>query len=926
MPTGPSGAIFRRWAKAGRSGSGFHLLPWHGLDVAAVFEAGLERREDLLAGMATALGTDPGRLRSLLLWLAALHDVGKVGSAFQRQRPDIADRLGIPSNGLGKYRREFGHDHLGFALLCEDPCMNDRVVVRAPSALRRRSGLRLLLAIFTGHHGRQPPAGLTLARFRAERQFRSEDAAVAGELVRRFAELFRVDGPIDLDEEGLREISFVLNGMFTIADWLGSAEDFSWSSDPTELGKYLDAHARPTARRVLERLRPWPFDIPRTRPVAGFRDLAPVFRPSPLQRAVDKDFDPSALAPGPILVIVQDATGSGKTEAADLAVQRLVASRRGDSAYIALPTMATADAAFERRRGSADGRGLADLLFEDPCEAVLAHSRAIRRAWRDYLTRASGEPGEPPPHDWFARSSKRALLARLGVGTVDQALLGVLRVRHATVRLAGLLRKVLVVDEVHSFDDYVLVLLEELLRHQARLGGSVVLLSATLADRLRTRLVRAFASGAGWAEVDGRLARLPAARLPVLAVFHGGGVLCPVLPEAPPRPLRVGFVSTPEDCMRHLVKAARRGRCGIWFRNTVDDAVEAFSILETTCRERSLPEPLLYHARFLPRDRDTIERELLSLAGRASPPDRRRGRIVVATQAAEQSLDLDFDELVSDLAPVDVLIQRFGRFRRHPRDTSGVLCDPPDRRPDTRVLLHVPPPDAAPGPAWYRDFLPRAAAVYPDVARLWLGLQHLRRCVETRGAFDPVREGPEILDRVYRGAEELGEELPEALRACLWTAEGEAWATRETARRDRLTTGKGLLEAWRADPDLPETDALPTTRLGESHEVLLAVRDGDAVRFLIEEDDPLEDSRLRVPWQPAGPVDDGVLEALAGRLRVHLAERGLSEKVIEGDVRRLSFETVLLLEPGGAGWRGVFPGRCRFEVAYDHRRGLHRAG
>lgn len=919
-------SIFRRWAKAGRSEADFHLLPWHGLDVAAVFEAALDCREDLLRQLADAAGADPTRLRRLLLWLAALHDVGKVGSAFQRQRPDIADRLGIAADGLGEYRREFGHDHLGFLLLCDDPCVNDRVVVRAPSALRRRSGLRLLLAVFTGHHGRQPPAGITLACFRAARQIRSEDTAVAGQLVRRFADLFGIDGPIELDDEGLRRISFVLNGMFTVADWLGSAADFAFVSEPMEPDEYLDRYARPTARRVLERLRPWPFDEPRARPAAGFRDLAPAFRPLPLQQAVDEDFDPSALPPGPILVIVQDATGSGKTEAADLTLQRLVACRRAESAYIALPTMATADSAFERRRRSAGGRGLAGLLFEDPCEPVLAHSRSLRRAWRDYVTRAAGEPGEPPPDDWFTCSSRRALLARLGVGTVDQALLGVLRVRHATVRLAGLLRKVLVVDEVHSFDDYVLTLLEELLRHQARVGGSVVLLSATLADRLRARLVRAFAGGAGWTDVDERLARLPTARLPVLAVLHGGGVLCPDLPEASPRPLRVGFVHTPEDCIRHLVETARQGRCGVWFRNAVDDAVEAFTEIAGACRQLGLPDPLLYHARFLPRDREAVERELLAVAGRDGPPDRRRGRIVVATQAAEQSLDLDFDELVSDLAPVDVLIQRFGRFRRHPRDATGALCDPPDRRPDTRLLLHVPPLEAAPGPQWYRDFLPRAAAVYPDVARLWAGLKQLRRCVETRGAFDPVRDGPATLDRVYRGPEELEEELPEALRACLRTAEGEAWAVRETARRGRLPTERGLLEAWRAEPDLPETDALPTTRLGESHEVLLAVRDGDTVRFLIEEDDPLEDSRLRVPWQPAAPTDGSLLRALAERLRAHLVDRGLPSTVVERDIRRLSFETVLLLEPGGDGWRGVFPGRSRFPVAYDHRRGLHRAG
>lgn len=926
--------IFRRWAKAERGGRGCHLLVWHGLDVAAVLEVGFEERPDLLRWLAAALGAEPHRLRSVLLWLAALHDLGKVGSAFQAQQSDLCARLGIDVRGLAPYSREYGHDHLGFVLLREDPHLDPQQgVVRISGTPPVRQGVRdLLLSIFTGHHGRQPPARLGSGRigwsaFRAARQVREADREVARAMVGFLADLFGLgEDPVEVDACGLRRVSFVLNGMFTVADWLGSAADFAFVDGPMDVRTYLCERARPTAQKVLHRLRPWPFDRPRPLPARSFRDLAPGLRPTPLQRAMDEAFHPRRLPPGPLLVLIQDATGSGKTEAADLAVQRLVAAHRAESAYIALPTMATADAAFARRHRSADGRGLAGLLFGDPCEPVLAHARALRRARRDYVTRAEGETGESPPETWFARSSRRVLLARLGVGTVDQALLGVLRIRHATVRLAGMLRKALVVDEVHSFDDHVLTLLEELLRHQAALGGSVVLLSATLAGRLRERLVRAFAEGAGWADVAAHLHALPSARLPVLAVFHAGGVLCPELPPAPARPVPLAFVHAPEACIAHLVDRARDGRSGIWFRNTVGDAVEAFAALRTACAEAGLPAPLLYHARFLPADRARIEAELLATAGPESGPDKRRGRIVVATQAAEQSLDLDFDELVSDLAPVDVLIQRLGRFRRHPRDEEGRRRDPPDGRPPTRALLHVPPFAGEPDRDWYRRFLPRAAAIYADTARLWLGLELLRRGVEATGAFDPVRDGPRILDGVYRPAEELDPELPEALRAALREHEGTAFATRETARRGRLETRRGLLEAWRADADLPEMESLPTTRLGESHELVLVVRDGDAVRFLVEEDDPLEDSRVRVPWRPGWRADPELQDAVARRLRQHLQERGFEPRVVDADVRALGFETLLPLERDGAGWRGVFRtgGGCSFTVRYDRHLGLHR--
>jgi CRISPR-associated endonuclease/helicase Cas3 len=114
----------------------------------------------------------------------------------------------------------------------------------------------------------------------------------------------------------------------------------------------------------------------------------------------------------------------------------------------------------------------------------------------------------------------------------------------------------------------------------------------------------------------------------------------------------------------------------VWFRNTVDDAREAYDRLFVETRERGLPEPLLWHARFLPADRSVIEQKVLKAASKDSAPADRRGQIAVATQVGEQSLDLDFDALISDLATIDTLIQRIGRTRRHRRDGAGAKVRP----------------------------------------------------------------------------------------------------------------------------------------------------------------------------------------------------------------------------------------------------------
>ena len=209
-------------------------------------------------------------------------------------------------------------------------------------------------------------------------------------------------------------------------------------------------------------------------------------------------------------------------------------------------------------------------------------------------------------------------------------------------------------------------------------------------------------------------------------------------------------------------------------------------------------EPLLWHARFLPADRSEIEQKVLTAASKDAAPADRRGQIAVATQVGEQSLDLDFDALISDLAPIDTLIQRIGRTRRHRRDAAGGLKrDGADERPNLPITILAPDPREM-RPDWYRALLPRASGVYRDDAQLWLGLTHL---LDPETIPGRRRSGPIVLDHdlkpliesVYADEEDVAARVPAALRPALDAAAGRATEFRRAGQKIASASRRGWL-------------------------------------------------------------------------------------------------------------------------------------
>nr|WP_246176529.1 CRISPR-associated helicase Cas3' [Rhodovulum strictum] len=514
-----------------------------------------------------------------------------------------------------------------------------------------------------------------------------------------------------------------------------------------------------------------------------------------------------------MLAVIEDETGAGKTEAALILAQRMLLAGKGRGLFFALPTMATADAMFHRAAATV-GR-----LFDRQTTLTLAHGRAgLSVAFRDLLTGGPRGEEDATCSDWLAESRRRALLADIGVGTIDQALLSVLPVKFQALRHFGLSSKILIVDEVHELGEpYIGAELQALLRMHRAAGGSAILLTATLPMAQRARLL----------EVYGGASDSPA--YPALTVAGAASVIEPEQWREPRRgAVAVRRLAEPEAAADLLADAAGKGAACVWVRNAVDDAIAAVGLL----RERGIAARLL-HARLALCDRKRIEAEVLARAGKAGTG--RAGFVLVGTQVLESSLDLDFDVMLSDLAPMAALIQRAGRLWRH------MDLRPPAMRPVPAPVLHVLSPDPAKvaDAHWLHGTLERGAWVYP-VADQWRTADVLFRA----GRIEAPSGLRTLIEAVHGDA---AGPVPEPLLAAEIAAEGQGAAARGHAAHNIVDLAAGYRAGGQANDD-----ALYPTRLGEPQRVLVLARH--------------EAGGLR-PWADGAGPDAWALSEVSARLK-----------------------------------------------------------
>lgn len=749
--------IIREWPAKGRTEmtDRAQCCLYHMLDVAAVAEA-------LLPSQAFA-----PRFRDALVFLIGLHDLGKVSDDFRKMLLD-----GIPQKSR--------HWKLSEALYY----LNDDLLDAALGSRPRRR--QVLYGAVAGHHG--VPSELDLGplpvgtqprqTLRAAMEIVGSGLGPARSHIEALTSLWPNASLGDVSLEQAQRLSWWLAGLCTVADWIGSNTQWFPPQDPVHTpSEYLAIARRRAAQAVAE---------------AGIGG-APVregslfdFALRPMQRkAVEVP-----LIDGPMLAVIEDETGAGKTEAALMLAQRMLLDGKGRGIYFALPTMATADAMFSRTAE------MLDRLFDGTPTLTLAHGKArLSRAYAalpnfpDLANHQSESPGSATCSEWLRGNARRALLADVGVGTVDQALLATLPVRFQTLRGWGLSSKILIVDEVHEMGvPYMSAELEALLRMHRAQGGSAILLTATLPLDQRARLLATY---------DGT-SEDPA--YPALTIATGAAVTDLPTTTGARGPVGVRRLADADEAVQELVLAAQHGAACVWVRNAVDDAITAVEALRAAGCQADL-----LHARMTLCDRKRVESEMCGRFGKDGQG--RAGRVLVGTQVLESSLDLDFDVMISDLAPMAALIQRAGRLWRH------MDRRPAAQRPVPAPVLQVisPDPDYVETARWLDGTLDRGAFVYP-VSETWRTAHTL---FKTGRIVAPL--GLRALIEAVHGRDACA--LPKALEAEEIAHYGKGAAERGHAAHNIVDFQKGYRDAGRGDDD-----ADYPTRLGEPQRILVLAR------------------------------------------------------------------------------------------------------
>ncbi|MEZ4705922.1 MAG: CRISPR-associated helicase Cas3' [Caldilineaceae bacterium] len=619
------------------------------------------------AQVADALGLEQAEAGRLFAFWCAIHDIGKASPNFQRKfEPGklLLERASFtfpPVFGKNVCYHATISALILQAQLVEGTHLDSAIAWEVAQALG-------------GHHGSWPTSEI---RHQHEAQIGDGQWQQAQRMLLR--EVIDLFDPPTVQRLGRNDTErgatlVLLSGLTSVADWMGSmSEYFPFSTPHVAPELYMQLAAR-RAVRVLNALGWTDWQPPSAR--FSFEALHG-FPPRLAQQAVID------LAPGdeePTLLIAELPTGCGKTELALYLADRWAVERQQRGLYVAMPTQATSNQMWDRV-----GRFLRRRYPQDKINYHLIHGNA---QWKDdlpelaFATNDDTLFGVITAQSWFL-PRKRTLLAPFAVGTVDQALLSTLQTRHFFVRLFGLSRKTIIFDEVHAYDAYMNALFQRLLVWLHAVGASVIILSATLPSATRRQLVKA------WRGTDEDLDKLSGG-YPAVTVAGIHTLYSKELPADAPRTVKLNWIGhTTDAIVAALQERFQSGGCVAIICNRVRRAQEIYQALESA---HLVPEEdlLLFHARTPGIWRNATEAEVLARFGKETAE--RKPAVIVATQVIEQSLDLDFDLIISDLAPLDLLLQRAGRLHRHVRASR------PQAMAEPTLLVTTPKekPDGAP--------------------------------------------------------------------------------------------------------------------------------------------------------------------------------------------------------------------------------------
>ncbi|MCI5928220.1 MAG: CRISPR-associated helicase Cas3' [Pseudoflavonifractor capillosus] len=662
-------------AKSGQGQQDGWLPLWaHLFDTAGVMEQLLTRWCPNIAGDRAGLSNQ--EWTRLCVFLALVHDIGKCTPVFQSKItahiPELNARfedLGIevPDNHTFLESGKTPHGLSGEAILLHLGC---------PPGIA---------AVVGAHHGRPQEIGDDVEDWLEyyEENFYGLDGedSPAGE---QWEVLWQEWLDLALHECGYSSVEelpqmdvpsqMLAAGMLIMADWIVSNPAYFPLLELGDTGRSLDYPLRiQEGWKKLNLPQQWHPDTT-CMDVLEFQKRFG-FMWNSVQQEVVRAIKESG-QPG--IFILEAQMGVGKTEAA-LAGAELIAGKLGCSGiFFGLPTQATANGIFPRlkqwaqrqseqaRHGIRLAHGMAELNEE--YQSVF-HGEAIQNEDAD-------EKGLVV-HPWF-EGRKQALLSEFVIGTVDQLLMAALKQKHVMLRHLGLAGKVVIVDECHAYDAYMNRYLDRALNWLGTYGVPVILLSATLPARRRRELIFSYQNTT--VPQKERLDWEESRAYPLLTWTDGREVRQRnIQVDQPPRLVQMEQANR-QQIPTLIEHAVSKGGCVGIVVNTVRQAQQLAQELHDMFPHYSV---LLIHSRLLMADRSEREAELLRVLGKGSTLEQRNGVIVVGTQILEQSLDIDFDFLITQLCPMDLLLQRLGRLHRHgrqrPEGLDKAVCAVLDR-------------------------------------------------------------------------------------------------------------------------------------------------------------------------------------------------------------------------------------------------------
>ncbi|MFH0800822.1 MAG: CRISPR-associated helicase Cas3' [bacterium] len=880
------------WAKS----EPFHPLYAHMIDAGMVSLALLKTTafQSTIKQFSEAAECPVDIAPAWLAYLVAMHDIGKCHIDFQAKGPS---ELIKPIEGMGlrcvMQYPGFRHEAMSAFWLLD--------FFRSSMGWERKEAVTVSQAI-RGHHGNfgvDDPANET-------DQIKTQWGPLRENLEIQMRKVF-VPEAWSPQFEDHSIVGILLSGLLVLSDWIASNSELflmeTGKEDPV-------SYAEKSKRRAVEAVKKLGLDssIPWMQK-SGFKEFWPELEaPRPLQKSCEELLFQGKLPPG--LVIIEAPMGEGKTEAAIYIASRWLAQTGKAGIYIALPTAATSNQMYSRFKKFLEHH---DRKALRGVKLVHGMSWLLDDETPNTCPTLDGSSEEEPALalEWF-QPKKRSLLASLGVGTIDQALMSVLHVKHGFLRLFGLAGKVLVIDEVHAYDAYMSKILVLLLKWAGTMKIPVIMLSATLPKKRRRALLTAYSKKEAAPEASEKKNAYP---LMTILSHKGETQEFPVEGSAMQSTVSVmkhhGLLGKSEEIARLVASRIKNGGCFCVIANTVNSAQEIFKKIQATLEKTQENdfELLLFHARFRAERRQEIENQALEWFDKRSllpegHPDRTerpKKAIIVATQVVEQSLDLDFDEMFSEIAPIDLLLQRTGRLHRHKR---------PQRPTGNEARFHLFMPEENERPSfgsvekiYSRFILLKTMAVLEKINHLELPTD-IRELIEKVYDDPPsipmdttVSDEPDFIQSLEKMKEETENEEDQAKKYLIPMPKSKAFEIARVPGSPYDESDEGSSSYFYAK-----------TRLGDETKQIL----------VLEEDDFVSEMKVKDP--PALHLKKQIFMKTANIPRWWLAN--LEQPVLEEAPSWLRGTTVLRLK--GTEYEGSDKNGKKFVIRDDEKLGLIR--